>query len=207
MSRSSEHTIIDYARFHGLLRDHRLLDPLKLLPEPENQPSFLEDPEHAPKVGIPQGFSINERLTLSKEAATLLSSCTTAPKIGAWDEEEILDVRHRTRKQKVEIPILKTDHELDMQEFGRRVEPDLAGFNLPYEKVDEENDEGLTWPRQYYDLPRELDSRSRGEKIETSRDIFIYMQTLLKHSYTDEDEKALLESELRYKKVNCLILR
>ncbi|KAI9873610.1 MAG: hypothetical protein M1830_010804, partial [Pleopsidium flavum] len=192
--------MIDYARFHGLIQDHRLLDPLELLPKPENQPRFFEDPEHAPKFEIPQGFSTNERLTLSKEAATLLSSCTTAPKIGTWNVEDVLDVRHRMRKQKFEIPILRTDQELDMEEFGQRVEPDLAGFNLPYEKVDEENDEGLTWPRKCYGLPQELESRCRGERIETSRDVLIYMQDLLKTSYTEEDEKALLESELRYKK-------
>lgn len=203
MSSCSEPTIIEYARFHSLIRDHRLLDPLALIPEQEDEPNLFEDPQDAPKIELSHDFSTNEKLVLSKEAAKLLSSCTRIADVTAWNIEETLEIRQRACKNRCEIPILKTEHELDMGEFRRRVEPDLAGFNLPYEKVDEESDEGLAWPPKYYELAQEVDAKSKREKLEISRDIFVYMQSIVTDSHIDA-ETELLDNELESRHVSCL---
>ncbi len=202
MSEPSEPTIIEYARFYGLIKDHRTLNPLTLLPEPESEPSILEEPNESANIESLQILLANEKLAISKDAAKLLLSCTTAPTTEACGNEALLGVRHNAYKKKVEVPILFTDHELDVQRFGQRIEPDLAGFNLPYERIDEEHDEGFTWPEDYYIRREELDSTCIGEKIEATRDVFVYLQSALDDSYTEEDEKALLESELNHNKVS-----
>lgn len=204
MSESREPTIIEYARFYGLIKDYQIPNPLTLLPEPDAGSISLEEPNEIANIELLQASLANEKLTISKDAAKLLSSCAIAPDIGSWDYGELFGVRHRARKQKAEIPILATDHELDVQGFGRRIEPDLAGFNLPYERIDEEHDEGFTWPQEYYTRREELDSGCTDEKIEATREVFIYLQNALKDGYTDEDEKALLESELRRERVSLL---
>lgn len=202
MSESSEPTIIEYARFYGLIKDHRNLNPLTLLPEPDYGPLRLEEPNESANIGSLQTSLANEKLVISKDAAKLLLACTTAPTTEACGNEALLGVRQSAYKEKVEVPILLTDHELDVQRFGQRVEPDLAGFNLPYERIDEEHDEGFTWPDKYYIRRDELDSNCIGEKIEATRDVFVYLQNALDDSYTEEDEKALLESELKHNKVS-----
>jgi len=202
MSEPPEPTIIEYARFYGLIKDYRTLNPLTLIPKSDFGPTSLEEYNERANIESLQASFANEKLTISRDAAKLLSACTTAPDIGAWDNDELLGVRQNAYKEKVEVPILLTDLELDMQQFGRRIEPDLAGFNLPYERIDEEHDEGFTWPDEYYTRREELDSTCMGEKIEATRDVFNYLQSALKDDYTDADGKALLESEPRHKRVS-----
>lgn len=202
MSDSLEPTIIEYARFHGLIKDYQTLNPLTILPEPDSRAPSLEERKESANIESLQASLVNEKLAINKEAVKLLSSCTAAPDIRSWDNEELLGPRYHAYKQRLEVPILLTDHELDVQRFGQRIEPDLAGFNLPYERIDEQHDEGFTWPEEYYVRHEGLDSRCTGEKIEATRNVFVHLQNALKDSYTDEDEEALLESELRHKRVS-----
>ena len=202
MSESAQPTIVEYARFHGLIKDHRSLDPIALLPSSKSWPASLEEPDEGIKIESLHASLANEKLAISKEALKLLSSCAAAPSIGVWDSEDFVGPRGHAYKQKLEIPILLTEHELDVQRFGQRFEPDLAGLNLPYERIDEEQDEGFTWPDGYHATHQDLNSRGTGEKIEATRDVLLHLQNALKDSYTDEDEKALFEIELRHKRVS-----
>lgn len=202
MSESSEPTIIEYARFHGLIKDHQCINLLTLSSDLDSWPDLLEEPNESANIESLQASLANEKLAISKEAATLLLSCTTAPDIGTWDNEQLLGISTHAYKQKLDVPILLTDHELDVQRFGQRTEPDLASFNLPYERIDEEHDEGFTWPAEYYVRHEGLDAQCTGEKIGATRDVLFYLQGALEDSYTDEDGKAMWKGELGYTRVS-----
>ena len=202
MSEALEPTIIEYARFHGLVKDHQNINPLTHLLRPALWPTSQEDPDEWANGEALQASSTNEKLAISQEAATLLSSCTTTPKTGAQEYAELLCPRRRAYKQKLEVPVLLTDNELDVQRFVQRIEPELAGFNLPYERIDEENDEGFAWPETYYVNHDKLESRCTGEKIEATRDVFSYLQNALKDGVTDKGERVPFEVEIRHKRVS-----
>ena len=66
---------------------------------------------------------------------------------------------------KLELPMLSTDHELDMSEFAKSVIPDLINEHLPLESLDEEADEGMSWPSAFTDLLDDVFQRFKAEKV------------------------------------------
>lgn len=185
MSQYVEPPIIDYARFYDLVQDHLQVDPLQGLSLPENlgsSPSFFDD--------LPELFDIllkdvkvpEERLEVDADAASLLSSIVESLKhlpSHSVDEDSDID-RRRVRRMKHELPLLRSDHEIDVSHFAPPVVPDLENEFLPLETVDVEEDEGFEWPASYYALPDEFAKKSNSEKIEASKDDYLYLQSTLK---------------------------
>lgn len=199
---SVEPSILDYARFHGLSIDYRAIHPLQYIIDTPSLPD-VQDPPELFEIDASCGTPAPERLSISKEAAALLSSIReTQPEDYEFDES-ILPDTHRVRNLKMETPLLRTDPELDLRDFRARVIPDLAAEHLPLEKVDEELDEGLTWPLSYEDLYRQVNEESESEKPMFSKEALIYLQsTLSSHKGHDgfwnlEDS---LESSCRVKR-------
>lgn len=200
MSQDSEPSILDYARFHGLAIDHLATDPRHQLPPcSENLSSSLEDPQDAPRLEAYANVPTDEKPQLSKEAAIFLASSIKPTECPDWGD--LLPDLDRIRNTKLDLPLLKTDNELDMLEFGKRIEPDLANINLPVENIDEENDEGFTWPARYQDLPALCDAQVKAEKMDTAREVLLFIQAARRHDYSEDMYKSLLEEELHYTKV------
>ena len=179
MSDYEEPSILEYARFHGLARDHRKDPSLQELADAAPTPQLrdypglfcIEDIHISPRT---------ERLSISNGAAVLLSSIRGAEYDKIISDENMLPNLHRVRNMKMELPLLRTDHELDLQEFGRPVEPDLATEHLPFENVNQEQGEGLEWPSSYNNLPLQATMKSTSEKLTVSRDTMLYLQSILK---------------------------
>jgi len=66
----------------------------------------------------------------------------------------MLKTRGIIKRAKLELPLIKTDHEMDCKNFARRddFEIKLCDIKLPLEMVDEENNEGLAWPSRFASL-------------------------------------------------------
>ena len=203
MSQDVEPTIIDYARFHGLVRDHRESPPLERLALSENLGSALDDPPELFHIDLAKVQLPQERWAVDAGAASLLSSVleSAEPQPPYSDEELGID-RHRVRRMKQELPLLRSDHELDVLRFRSPIVPDLENEFLPLETVDVEEDEGLEWPSSYYALPDEFTKKFSSEKIEASRDGCLYLQQTLKLDFEGLEHETFDYSDSPCKKVN-----
>lgn len=194
-----EPPIIDYARFYGLVQNHLEPPPLQGLTLPENLGSFLEDPPDLFHIDLSNVKVREERLPIDAGAASLLSSILESAKHEI--EDDGID-RHRVRRMKNELPLLHSDHETDLLRFVSPIVPDLENEFLPLETLDVEEDEGVEWPSNYYALPDEFAKKSSSEKIETSKDDFLYLQQALKY-HLEGGEHAVFEiDDSSYKRVS-----
>jgi hypothetical protein len=198
--------LIEYARFHGLAQDHRAVPPLFSASIPSPPADYLlqlSDPEDVPRLALPPAFTTQEKLFLDREAATLLSACMWNAEVKLSQEElSIFTGQRRGKALKMELPILRTDHELDMRSFGRQVIPDLSGDNIPFEGVNEENDEGLSWPSASFDLPKIFEEKAKSEKLEVPKDAILRLQTIIRGECYTEDELAAVQGNSKYYKVS-----
>ena len=144
-----------------------------------------------------------ERLLLGKEELLLLTSITRTPEHCSSFDGMDLDPR-RVQKMKLELPLLMSDHEIDLHSFVRLMVPDLAKEHLPLESLDEEADEGLSWPSRYAALQNVYSRKSTNEKMEVSSAVLSYLRSTL--DYDNEITKnALFEDvELPANKVQLL---
>ena len=176
-----EPSLLDYARFYGLTRNHLEPNPLQDVVVPNDFFTQLEDPPGAFQIDASQSNLPLETLSLDRDAAMLLTSIkqsSASKESFQFDEVEMPDP-HRIRNMKLDLPLLHTDHELDVLHFRYRGMRDLAEEHLPLESVDEENDEGLSWPLRYLQLPGEFNRKSESEKLDMTKDTLLYLQRIL----------------------------
>ena len=198
MSQEEEPSIIDYARFYGLISDHLEPHPLQGTAARDTLHSLeLDDddgllPPNFPAYGLPQ-----ERLTVDAGAAALLSSIAALAEV-LTARDDVIDT-HRIRNLKLELPLLRSDHEVDMLDFGPQIVPDLEQEFLPLETVNEEADEGLTWPTTCSLLPAKFANQSASEKLHVSSNALAYLQETLNFHVDDHDG---FEYDLASKKVH-----
>ena len=190
MAERTEPSILEYARFHGIatsalasseLRDYVSSDSL------EDLEAGLRDPESRlgnfeatiSDVHTQVKSRQNERLEIGRDAAIFLSSIIkpVAAPPSLDTSSEFNQNRHRVKSLKMEPPILKTDHELDLRAFsGGIISLDPTKLNLPLEKLQEENDEGMSWPKYYLDLPMQMWERVKAEKLDCTREVLLFIQ-------------------------------
>lgn len=178
MSQDGEPSILDYARFYHLAHDYSERPPLSGFHEPEDLLSQLGDPDGVLCIDATAATPPTERLSVSKEVAVLLSSAI-APPHGTHGFDELLDA-HRRRNLKMELPILRSMHELDVLVFGCRIVPDLAREHLPMERIDEEQDEGIAWPASYHRLPQIHNALAMAEKFVAPKPTLGYLESVMK---------------------------
>ncbi len=206
MSEEVEPSILDYARFYGISLDHLKRNPLQHCSAPENILALLEDPPNVFQIDSTSGALQLERLSVGTEAAVLLSSIKElGQQSRRFDEDVDLDV-HRFQKIKQELPILLTDHELDLQSFAHQVVPDLENEHLPLEKLDKEADEGLEWPSIYHKLPGKFFSEATAERLDIPRDGFLYLQDALWFRPNGGTDVLFEQDELLYRKVMLIYI-
>ena len=182
------------------------VDPLASLLVPNDAEFQLQDGPQLFHIDESVAEVPEERLLLGKDEVLLLTSITRAPAHFSTSFDGVdLDPR-RVQKMKLELPLLTSDHEIDMQRFVRVIIPDLANEHLPLESLDEEADEGLSWPSRDAALPDVYSRKNTNEKLEVSPVLLSYMCNTL--DYGDGITKHLLfeDVELPAKKVQLLPL-
>ncbi|EEP79763.1 predicted protein [Uncinocarpus reesii 1704] len=193
-------SVLDYARFYGIANDHMAIDPNSLIPQfPRNMlVNSLEDMNQHVSLDLsPLRQSISkqqrERLNISKADAAFLELALRQNSSGRlhplkWNE--FLLNRHRIADIKYDPPLLRTDHESDMLIFRKMLSPDRMEVDLPLEKIDTENDEGLVFPIYIRDLPRQVQERIANEKLDCTREILLFLQTTRKSGTFPALEKS-----------------
>lgn len=187
---------IDYARHYGLstpFYDEQLL--VGGLPTPPLD-DFDQDPWDPSNALSTRATSvlIKERLTVNKDAALLLKAVHDFREV-PQDETTPATPRQFARQLKQELPVLRTDNELDMLSFGNASAPDLTKLNIPSEMINNENDEGLEWPRKYLRYPAQCENQIKAEKLAVLSNALRYLQDAVCDSHVSEDfEKFKVES-------------
>ncbi|KIV99606.1 uncharacterized protein PV09_08781 [Verruconis gallopava] len=196
---------LQYARSCGFSQDFLLEDPLDIFcatnplpPLPMAQPASAGDLPEKSDVSTAFGVAINsdetfrERIMCAKEGALFLQKIVVPEDDGAHAlqfEDAIEQDRSRLRAVKTELPLLTTDHEMDMTWFcGRSTRlADLRDVHLPMEDVNVQDDEGLAWPLKYRQLPQETFRIIERARLECPRDTLKYIQDLVADPNINED--------------------
>ncbi len=199
---------LTYARLNGLYRDY-LSENLGFAEVKGLQwrvDGVLFDDAHLPQFSLGTGFKVEERIALPKDAAPLLAWVTREETKDEIDSlaAPILDGHLHSKKRRLELPLLRSDHEMDCRQFARREGFDvrLEDVKLPLEVVNDYNNEGLNWSADFCNLGSGLLEELKLEKIQVTKDAIIYLQESLNVIWTEDDDLNLWAGELPYQRVS-----
>lgn len=143
-----------------------------------------------------------ERLIVNKDTALFLKAVHELQRTPLKSDLTKDDRWSMATSLKQELPILRSDHELDLLRFGRETTIDFNNLKMPMEINREDNDEGFQWPEKYLQYPAQCDERVKAEKLIVSRDVLLYLQDSIRDSYTLEDAEKVMVEELKAKPVS-----
>jgi hypothetical protein len=188
--------VLEYARLHGLCTNYTLEQPCYGdIPIPSVD--VLEKDVDFPVQGSVQEF-LHERLTVKKDEALLLKEVLSTRDESCMDDGEPYSSWKRTSALKLELPLLRTDNELDLLGFGSTKIPNVADAHIPIESIEEENDEGLQWPFQYLDFPGRIFKGIEKEKIQVSKEAFVMLQKAVTDQWTKADSRRIESERVAY---------
>lgn len=181
-------------------------EPRKLINPTEDGVTPWDD---LPNLSIPEAVSATEYLDVSDKSMFFLQDvcrkCSDAEVSGFTDQIKAGLEAVNIRRFKLELPIVRTDNEIDLREYNRTIwaaqELDLSSHNLPLEPCDQEKDEGLGFPNHSYETAGNVVKSVEYEKIEITKDSFQVLMGYLKSDWTDEDQEAMLKGHVEYQGV------
>jgi hypothetical protein len=169
-------TPLEYARFHGLCRDYEMDRPLfsALIPPAQEDPSHiadeLEDALFPEALMAEVHGSLNERLDVGKEAASLLMSVLKTCKRDETDQIRINPAILSPKRVKLELPVLAGDHEVDMIALRRRHEVKLTSKGIEPFQLDMEKGESLVISSAEIKDKQRLDVELQNEKLDVGKE-------------------------------------
>jgi hypothetical protein len=195
---------LEYARACGFCRNFFLDDPIKICesnPLPLVTEHDFEDHSGAiSATDLSVDDLIRERLGITMDAVVVLQKVMLAD-----DDYQPLDKLPNAppkRNMRMELPLVLTDHETDMRNFGRSLEPDYRRLKLPMEHADIENDEALEWSQKHIQLPNMRTKDIENEKLEFPRDFIRYLQDLILDTTSEHELDTFYDQVESYQKVS-----
>jgi hypothetical protein len=194
--------IVGYARLQGITTDYTT-EQLRVLdltaPSEDEFDRDLWDPSDASITNAISALT-KERLTVNRGAALFLKAAHSLQEAPATDPLAT-DRRKWMLSLKQELPVLKSDYELDLLNFGNAGVPNFKNLQIPSEIVDEQNDEGFEWPTKYFAYPAQCNAQAKAEKIAVSREVLIQLQDAIRDAYVPEDSERLKAENMSYRPV------
>ncbi|KAL1852586.1 hypothetical protein Plec18170_005717 [Paecilomyces lecythidis] len=188
MTGSQEPSLLDYARFHGIAIDHRAVAPLDQVPPPHSSINDgFADPSDVPSIDPPvvhhslEQELRSEKLDIPKDAARFLSSLlrTASANPSGIDRDSFFSEPHRNKHLKLEVPLLKRNWgPATSLGCAERIALDPVKLQLPRENVSDEQDEGLAFPKKYFDLSDSIWKEVSTERLDCSRDDLELLQRI-----------------------------
>lgn len=194
---------LEYARFHELCRRFDMDNPLgsDLIPFPSPDAEDTNVYDGLFDFGATTAYineSLRERLDVNAETASFLSSVLS---LGKQSPDDLLERHHgRLSKLKMERPILRKDHELEMHTLRCRntvriSAKDSSPFHLKTEK-----DEGSVFPSLYTRQKTEIDNAIAAEKLDVQEDTVEYLRDV--HVFLTSGAPGLVDGYHTTRKVS-----
>lgn len=207
----------EYLRSAGLTVDYQealpdwMLDTPRRLIDPSADPTTgLTSWDGLPDCSVPAAVPAVEKWSVSDKTVMYIQDVC---KRRSEDEVQgyVREIRAAAEKAgsvrglKVELPALRTDHDLDFRAYERDIcaalQVHLADHHLPLDPCDKERDECLGFPSTAYLAGERIVKSMEKEKIEISRESLMAFKSLLKSDWTEEDQQAVLTAKVNYKGV------
>jgi hypothetical protein len=193
---------LDYARHHGLCAHYdreQICHGSLPTTSVDNFNQDLWDPSNM-SIANTVTTLIRERLAVNKDAILLLKAVHELQQKPP-DDGLKPDRYQRIQSLKQELPVLRTDNELDLLHFGSLAVPDFKDLEIPFESVDQEDGGGFEWPTKYIAYPIQWERKIKAEKLAVSKDVLLHLRDAITDTYTDDDYENIKEDSLRYKPV------
>ena len=200
-------TPVEYARLNGLSRNHLtdLSSSTILGPIQESVNTGIINDSRLEQLRFPEDCHIYERLTVSKDGAQLLAwAMHLESRDFIEDIMPSMQSRSKFKVMRVDLPLLRSDHETDIREFARReaFEPKLKDVRLPLENLNIARNEGLEFSHYFWKLGKGIVEDIKKERIIVTRQSLEYIQRSIRPDWTDIDEKELWKGMRTYAKVS-----
>ena len=169
-------TPVDYARFHGLCRDYEMDHPLSsvLIPAAQGDLSHIADEPGGtlfPEALLAEAHdSLNERLDVDKEAASCLMSILKTCKQDESSQTNVDMAVLSPVRLKLELPVLASDHEVEMITLRRRHEVKLTSRGIEPFQLDVETGESLAFSSAEIKDKDRLDGELQNEKLDVGKE-------------------------------------
>lgn len=197
--------MLEYALFHGLIRDHQEEEPLAISLPTITSGQHSDDEDVLDKAIGSRALIPNDRPHAGIDALSLLYFCTETLAMDVQDlSKAYLPTLHRVRDLKLELCLLRTDHEMDMRTFETRLTPHLEEEHLPLDPVNEEAGEGLEVPQKYYRALEQLWQDIQTEKLHVANDAFQLLSQCVGRSTNKEPPSFEVKELERSSKYVCL---
>jgi hypothetical protein len=169
-------TPLEYARLHGLSRDYQMDHPLRsdLIPfhtDDLDRPAGVSGDAWDPDALLAEvKDSLNERLDVDREVAKLLMGVLRTCRQDEVEQIKVDVAGLRPERLKLELPVLKVDHELEMIAMHRRHKVPLTFKGIEPFQLDEERGEGLKFSSADLDGKQRLDNELQNEKLDVGKE-------------------------------------
>lgn len=203
-----ELSALEYARANALSRDY-LKEELGLADLSQlqsNLDSSLIDASELQQFDLGSPPKLEERLMVSKDAAFLLQSVIREDSQAELDNITSSLFSTKQPSRKLELPLLRSDHEADCRLFASRegIDIKLEDVRLPLEMVDDEKNEGFVYPQRFWDIGPGILQKLKSEKLGASKQTLVYLTQCMRPIWTEDDATEFWDSEMRYKRVSML---
>jgi hypothetical protein len=201
---AADFSLVQYARYHGLAIDHQADDLLEDYSEEAILDLELASPK-LPEFEVPpfEGLLNEPKFTLDDRGRVLLASCIRCP--DAPSCRDALPRHHSIRNLKLELPLLMTDHTLDMRRFTSRPSFELRDLDLGLFVPDSNMNDILPWPaEESFNLAPNWDKEMAREKLRVSKEALLYVQDTLRIKCEPTLFTELMKENLEYQEVSRL---
>ncbi|KAK0715562.1 hypothetical protein B0H67DRAFT_487935 [Lasiosphaeris hirsuta] len=152
-----------------------------------------------------------EQCEVSRASLTLLHQVCKQSSgqelVGLMEDLCFADTIER-KKLKVEVPMLRSDHDMDCRRLRRNMEafrkPQLPEHRLPLYPADDEEGEGVAFPDSARNSDRSVMKSIEKELLEMKKETLVYLMQTLKTNWTATEQNDFLESISTYKGANRL---
>ena len=197
-------SVLEYARAHGLAFDHLSNDPTATFGH--LQSILLEDLglcETLPKDlrSFDESF-LSERLLTTKESAIFLA--TSISEVFPPEGPDPYQTYRRMKAVRLETPHLPKDLAHGHTVHASDVEDEIPKILAQHDISRFGRDDDSEWSQEELNLSPEWTAAIESEKIDSTREVLLSIQSFLKDEYSSQIEADIIkteEAELNYNKV------
>lgn len=164
------------------------------------------------QLNLPTIEPLRESLELSQASQEILNDLMNPADVGKISSMVAARAFFgRERQPKLELPLLRSDHDFDCQELlwniKKRTSTNMGPRDLPYEPLDVSSDEAPEFPQFARIHHRELErDANKCDRIRVSKGVLSYLSDELQDDWSDEDFQNLLVEQLNSPTVSIACL-